>query len=126
VGYAVEAGFLDQDEAMHHEERHLISNMIGSPEMHMTVGPPLTLADRDTLLVATDGLVDNLHVHEIVERVRKGRLRTVAERLDRDSRDRMNAPQEGIPSKPDDLTFIVYRPRSKTGKAPVSAVAEAM
>ena len=115
VGYAVEAGFLDRDEAMHHEERHLISNMIGSEAMHITIGAPVKLADRDTLLVASDGLGDNLHLDEIVERIRRGPLAKVAERLRVDSITRMNSPPKGQPSKPDDMTFIVYRPRLDSG-----------
>ena len=116
VGYAVEAGFLDLDEAMHHEQRHLISNMIGSPEMHITIGPTLSLADRDTLLVASDGVSDNLHLDEIVERIRKGPLRRVARKLHEDCLSRMTVPLDGRPSKPDDLTFIVYRTESKAGR----------
>ncbi len=30
VGYAVHTGLLDETEAMHHEDRHLASNIIGS------------------------------------------------------------------------------------------------
>jgi serine/threonine protein phosphatase PrpC len=69
VGYAVESGLIDQDEAMHHEDRHLISNMVGSADMRIEVGPTLRVAPRDTLL--------------------------------------------RHPSKPDDLTFVVFRPISR-------------
>lgn len=117
VGYAVEAGFLDQEEALHHAERHLVSNMLGSAEMHISIGPPITLADHDTLLVASDGLCDNLHVREIVERIRKGPLRRAADRLREDSLRRMTNYSNGQPSKPDDLTFIVYRPQLAKRKA---------
>ena len=110
VGYAVEAGFLDCEEAMLHADRHLISNMIGSPEMHITIGPPVTLADRDTLIVASDGLSDNLHLHEVVERLRKGPLQRVAQGLQEETLRRMDQPVEGRPSKPDDLTFVIFRP----------------
>jgi serine/threonine protein phosphatase PrpC len=111
VGYAVEAGFLDDEEAMHHEERHLISNMVGSAEMHITIGSALRLSARDTLIVASDGLSDNLRLDEIVERVRKGPLAKVAAALIHDSQARMTNPTDGHPSKPDDLSFVVYRGR---------------
>jgi PPM family protein phosphatase len=110
VGYAVAAGFLDREEAMLHADRHLISNMIGSQEMHITVGPPVRLADRDTLIVASDGLSDNLYLHEIVEQVRKGPLERVAQRLQEETLRRMERPADGRPSKPDDLTFVLFRP----------------
>ena len=109
VGFAVEAGFLDQGEAMYHEDRHLVSNVIGSAEMKIEIGPTLRLAARDTVLLASDGLFDNLHVEEIVERLRKGPLETATQRLADDSRHRMIHADDQLPSKPDDLTFVMFR-----------------
>jgi serine/threonine protein phosphatase PrpC len=112
VGFAVEAGVLDESEAMHHEDRHFVSNMLGVADMRIEVGSARLLARRDTLLVASDGLSDNLHKDEIVERIRTGPLAVVAERLARDAHRRMAAPVEGEPSKPDDLTFVAFRPEA--------------
>ena len=109
VGYAVEAGLLDEREAMHHEDRHIVSNVIGSPDMKIEIGPVIRLAPRDTVLLASDGLFDNLHVDEVVARIRKGSLAAAVERLVSDARKRMNDPQPGQPSKPDDLTILAYR-----------------
>lgn len=110
VGYAVEAGLLDETEAVHHEERNVVSNVIGTPEMRIDVGPAIELAPRDTLLLASDGLPDNLYVDEIAARVRAGPLPSVAERLVRDCRARMEQPLRDRPSHPDDLSVILYRP----------------
>ncbi len=111
VAYAVEAGLLDESEAMNHEERHLVSNMIGTPDMRIEVGPAIELAPRDTLLLASDGLFDNLHLDEIVACVRKGPLKKIIQTLAEDCRQRMVEGGQGNPSKPDDLTFIVFRRR---------------
>jgi serine/threonine protein phosphatase PrpC len=111
VGYAVEAGVLDELEAMYHDQRHVVSNVIGRPDMRIEIGSPLELAARDTLLVATDGLFDNLHLPEIVERLRKGSLPTAVDELAVQSRQRMLEPIEGQPSKPDDLTLVAFRLR---------------
>jgi len=111
VGYAVESGMLDEAEAMHHAERHLISNTLGSPDMRIEVGSAIRLAPRDTLLLASDGLPDNLHTHEIVDRIRCGPLAEVIRRLADDCRRRMLHREPGQPSKPDDLTFIAFRRR---------------
>ena len=43
VGYAVEAGVLDEQEAMEHEDRHLVSNVVGDRGMHVGVSYPLRL-----------------------------------------------------------------------------------
>jgi len=109
TGYAVEAGFLDDQEAMHHEERHVVSNVVGSPDMHVTMGAARRLAPRDTVLVASDGLTDNLHLEELVEIIRKGPLEEAARRLADVALERMNDAVEGRPSKPDDLTFVLFR-----------------
>lgn len=109
VGYAVESGLLDEEDAMHHEDRHLISNIVGSEDMAVEMGPSIRLRPYDTLLLASDGLFDNLHVDEIVERARKGPLPRVMQRLAEDSLRRMVDPEPGRPSKPDDLTVVAFR-----------------
>jgi len=111
VGYAVEAGLLDETEAMHHEERHIVSNIIGTPDMRIEVGSTIELARYDTLLLASDGLFDNLRTEEIIERIRKGPLKRATRALVEDCRRRMQTHEEGQPSKPDDLTFVAFRLR---------------
>jgi serine/threonine protein phosphatase PrpC len=112
VGFAVEAGLLDESEAMHHAQRHLVSNVLGLPDMRIEVGSQRRLAARDTLLVASDGLSDNLRTEEIVALLRSGPLDVACDRLAEVARARMHAPGDGEPSKPDDLTFVAFRRRS--------------
>jgi serine/threonine protein phosphatase PrpC len=109
VGYAVEAGVLDEEEALHHDERHFISNMLGSAEMRIEIGPPIFLAVHDTLLLASDGLFDNLYPEEIIDIIRCGRLMKAATRLRDTASRRMLNPTEGEPSKWDDMSFILFR-----------------
>ena len=109
VGYAVEAGFLDEEEAIHHDERHLVSNVIGNVDMRIEIGSAIELAQKDTLILATDGLFDNLSVTEIIEIIRKGRLKPAADRLARSCIRRMSGEPADRPGKPDDLTFILFR-----------------
>ncbi|MBX3437070.1 MAG: protein phosphatase 2C domain-containing protein [Planctomycetaceae bacterium] len=110
VGMAVESGMLNEAEAMHHDERHIVSNFVGSASMRIEIGTPLKLSARDTVMLASDGLCDNLHLDEIVARIRKGRLVTATEQLVAEAQQRMQHPQNGIPHKPDDLTVITFRP----------------
>lgn len=110
VAYAVEAGMLCPDEAVHHRDRHIISNAIGLAEMRIEIGPAIRLNRRDTVLLATDGLFDNLYISEIVERVRKGPLEQAVAALTDEALGRMLEPAEGRPSKPDDLSIIAFRP----------------
>lgn len=109
VGYAVESGMLDVDEAVHHEERHLVSNVVGAPDMRIEIGTNRRIAKRDTLILASDGLFDNLYLDEIVEVIRKGDLQATAQQLLELTRERMHSEQSDLPNHPDDLTFILYR-----------------
>lgn len=109
VGYAVEAGLLDRGEALHHEDLHLVSNLLGGQDMRIELGASVRLAPRDTVVVASDGLSDNLHLDEIVELVRKGPLEPAVDSLAALGRSRMENPDGGAPSKPDDLTLIAIR-----------------
>ena len=108
VGYAVEAGLVGEQESLHHDERHLVSNVIGSQDMHISVGTPVPMDPRDTLLAATDGLFDNLHKDEIIDIIRKGPLQKCGARLIELAGQRMRG--NTAPYKPDDLSFILFRP----------------
>jgi serine/threonine protein phosphatase PrpC len=109
VGYAIEAGVLDEQEAMLHEERHLVSNMIGDPNMHISIGPTVQLASYDSVLIASDGLFDNLSIEEIVAYCRKDPIKKSAFKLKDNACDRMEKNNIMNPGKPDDLSFIEYR-----------------
>lgn len=109
VGYGVEAGLLDEGDAMHHGQRHVISNFIGTPEMRIDIGSPIELAARDSVLLASDGLFDNLHVEEVAAIVKSGKLTRAVAALVTTAVQRMENPVPGQPSKPDDLTIVAYR-----------------
>ena len=94
---------------MHHEDRHIVSNVIGTEDMRIEIGPPRTLRLRDTVLLGSDGLFDNLRVDEIVEHIRKGPITKAASAICESLQRRMSHSDDGRPSKPDDATFIVYR-----------------
>jgi serine/threonine protein phosphatase PrpC len=109
VGYALESGLLDEHEALHHDERHVVSNVIGLRDMRIEIRSPLRLARRDTLLIASDGLFDNVALGEITACIRCGPLAEAARRLLEVSTQRMRSPAPGEPSKPDDLSFVLFR-----------------
>ena len=109
VGFAVESGMLAADDAMHHEDRHLVSNVVGDPRMRIEMGPALTLSQRDTVVIASDGLFDNLSIKEVVAGLRKGKLANALNQVTELAYQRMLGI-EGQPCKPDDLSIIAVRP----------------
>ena len=112
VGYALRSGMLDEADALTHEDRHFVSNMVGLAQMSVEVGLPFTLAPKDTLVLATDGLFDNLLLEEIIDGGRRGTATAAARRLSCRALCRMDAdPSSDFPSKPDDLALLVHRLR---------------
>ncbi len=112
VGYAVESGMLDVNDAVHHEERHYISNVVGAKDMRIEIGTALKMAKLDTLILASDGLFDNLYLDEIVDAIRVGDISNAADEILLHARQRMAKPESGLPCHPDDLTFIIFRCRN--------------
>ena len=116
TGFAVEAGFLNQRAALLHKDRHLVSNFIGTNEMHIDVGAPVQLNYRDTVLLASDGLTDNIHFDEIVDFIRKGPLDFALSAVTKRAARRMAVESKTLPSKPDDLSVILFRKPKRTKK----------
>jgi serine/threonine protein phosphatase PrpC len=110
TGFAVEAGLMDEDEAVQHDQRHVLFNVIGAEDMRVEISGMIKLAVRDTVLLASDGLVDNLFADEIIEIIRVGRLGAVADALVDKALSRMRLDGSNQPSKPDDLTIVLFRP----------------
>ena len=114
TGFAVEAGFLDQRDALLHKDRHLVSNFIGTNEMRIDVGAPVQLNPKDTVMLASDGLTDNIHLDEIVDFIRKGPLDDALDAVTRRATRRMTVESKTMPSKPDDLSVILFRKPAST------------
>ena len=111
VGYAVEAGLIDEHEAMRHDMRHVISNAVGTSDMRIEIGPSVELAPRDTVVLASDGVLDNMPVAEVAELVRRGPLLETARKIWTECERRMTYPSDRTPSKKDDLALVLYRPK---------------
>lgn len=108
VGYAVESGLLDESEAMHHDDRHVVSNLVGSRSMHIEIGPSRALSARDTVILGSDGLFDNLHLDEVIEHGRSGNPIERMKKLADLATGRMTKSDSALPGKPDDLTVLLY------------------
>jgi serine/threonine protein phosphatase PrpC len=85
--------------------------------MRIDVGAAVELDLRDTVLVASDGLMDNVHVDEIIEIARKGPLSDAVQGLVDVANQRMQDSDSEHPSKPDDLSLILFRNTQASGKA---------
>jgi len=111
VGFAMEAGLINESEALQHDELNLIFNVIGSADMRIELGSELPIAARDSLLLASDGLTDNVMQEEIINAIRTGPVDKALCAITDLARNRMTEEKPGQPSKPDDCTALLFRPR---------------
>ena len=117
MGYAVAAGVLDRDDSLVHEDRSYLSNCLGGPDMRIEIGPPVPMAPRDTLLLASDGVLDNIRHDALIETIRRGPLVEAADAL----RDQIIATMRGenaeLPAHPDDATAVLVRLRATSSRS---------
>lgn len=109
TGYMEEVGLLNEEDAMQHAERHIVSNVLGSDDMRLEIGPRIALAKYDTVILASDGLRDNLSQEQVIELIRKGPLEKSLDRLASSCHATMSGANESIPGHPDDLTMLAVR-----------------
>lgn len=109
TAYAREAGLLEEEEARLHADRHILLSAIGHPDLRIEIGPRQRLAPRDTFLVASDGLTDNLPSSEILALARGTDTEAAGLALAQRARSVMESPD----GKPDDLTVLLFRPGSE-------------
>lgn len=119
VGYGVAAGMLEPSETHHHDERHLLSNCVGSREMRVEIGAPVLMAARDTLLLATDGVLENIERRDLIDQIRIGSLLQAATDLQARLRLTMAGVDPKLPAHPDDATALLFRTSADRQRGPV-------
>lgn len=113
VGYGVAAGLIDPETALERDDRHYLSNHLGTRDMRIEIGSARVLAPRDTGLLASDGLLDNLTPDEINGIIRRGPLDAAAAQLAARCGERMPGEGGTGPGKADDVTFVLFRRRPR-------------
>jgi serine/threonine protein phosphatase PrpC len=100
-----------------------VSNLVGNADLRVEVGSALSLDVRDTLVVASDGVFDNMSPEEVIAHVRKGSLAAATQQLVDATRRRMEGAVADTPSKPDDMSVVAFRlrpaPRTFRAKPPL-------
>ena len=94
---------------MLHEDRHLLFNVVGIPDMRIEMEMEIPLEAGDTVLLACDGLFDNLAPDEVIEFLHSGDLVERTRHMIQLCLERMGGKNSSHPSKPDDLTVVAFR-----------------
>lgn len=106
VGYGIEAGLIDENEALQHPDLHIISNLVGETGMKIELGPEVALNPNDSVFLASDGIFDNFASDQIIELVRKGSIEGISESLIQIINEEIYAKAD---SKKDDISFILFK-----------------
>lgn len=109
VGFAVEAGLIDAEKALEQRNRNVILNALGYDDMRIELSPPVKLSIRDTVFIASDGVLDNLTPAQISNEMIRGPVQQRVKRV-------VAVVEEFIASgdknaKEDDLSIALYSPR---------------
>lgn len=104
-------GTISFDDVHHDGERHLLVTALGIEPLQIEHSGPVPIAPRDTLVLASDGLFDNLLDGEIVQHVRKGPLAAGVAAMTERALQRMRRSNGDTTGKPDDLSVLAFRPR---------------
>lgn len=76
VGFATEAGFIEEKEAKDHEQSHVILNSLGFSDSRMESSFKLAIQKEDICFLCSDGLTDLLTTEEIVKCLRHSNFET--------------------------------------------------
>ena len=89
--------------------RHLVTNVVGIATMWVETMSPITLEKGHSLVLASDGLWDNLSIPEVSEIACGVSVSFAAEMLLQAVKERMEGKDPNHPGKPDDLSFVIFR-----------------
>ena len=105
IGFAVKSGLIEEAQELFSEESHLISNVLGHGEIRIEVSQSMKVLKKDTVLLASDGLLANLSTEEIIHFFRKGILKENMKSLTNAAHKKM----ESESGHPDDLTIVAFQ-----------------
>lgn len=113
VGYGVEAGLIGEEEALSEPDLNMVANIVGDRDMAIEIGPVVNLDERDSILVASDGVFDNFTGTDLAEMIRTGSILEAGEQIVGFFRERLASDPEAKRTKFDDLSFFIFRLRGR-------------
>ena len=105
MGYKVESGVINQDEALDDPERSIVSNMLGDRSIRIEVATKNELKRGHTVIVGTDGLFDNISHENIAQIVGTSNFEDSFQKLC----DFCQEKNEKSWKKDDDIGFVLLK-----------------
>jgi protein phosphatase len=104
TGLAVESGIMKTQEALDHNQSHVILNALGFQDTRIEMSLPLKRHSKEVILLASDGLTGNLTIDEVSGILSQGSLQDQIHSLV----DRTKARMTSESGSPDDLTIVLF------------------
>ncbi len=109
VGQELAAGIITEQEALVHPDLHVVTNVLGSEDFYIDCSDEQGLLQNDTLLLTSDGLLDNLLTDELISYVSKGDINTACVNLYDSAVTFKNINNNKAFNKVDDISFICLK-----------------
>ena len=107
AGARLAAGLVTEEEARELPDANIVHNVIGDEALRVEVGAPLKISASDSVLVASDGLLDHMTSVELAEMLSTGDGSAAVAACVETSLDRMHHSDWG---HADDLSMCLIRP----------------
>lgn len=105
LGFAQECGIAFEDLQ---QVRHIVFNVVGMKDMRIEVGPEIELEKGDRVLIASDGVTDNLRNEHLGFIFKEKKLETAGHILGQEVLRKMEESQVTHLGGADDATFVIY------------------
>lgn len=107
TGFGLAGGWISERSSLEHPERHLVCNLLGAEDFSIEMSTELELTSGDTVLLASDGVTDNITARQIISQMSREDLEEAAEELRKLVLRRIE--RLGAQANPDDYSFLLYR-----------------
>lgn len=109
VGVLVMENKITEEEALQHPELNIVSNILGTHDCYIDISNKTTIAQNDTVLLTTDGILDNYLTDELIQILAKASLEESCQKLTESSKNYFNIIKQKDFYKLDDISFICLK-----------------
>jgi serine/threonine protein phosphatase PrpC len=109
VGEALEAGEINEQQALKHPELHIVNNVLGCANCYIDISDHKELAINDTVLLTSDGLLDNFLTQDLINCIRHSDINQACFNLTSCAKLQKDIQNNTDFNKIDDISFICLK-----------------
>lgn len=109
VGEMLKEGKITEEEALKHPELHIVNNVLGHNNFYAEITSGEKIQQNDTILMTSDGLLDNFTSNELIEIICKNSISDGCTKLFNAAHTHKNILKDSEFNKIDDISFICVK-----------------